>query len=448
MKGKRVVVQKLIHAVAPMFACAGFLFLAISQEAVAEDTQQSYQVIQRNAMAMARSGEYPQAIAALEKIQQQYPEDKRIKRDLMAVYVWAGDCRHSLRLYRQFNRDDVDDRVSIAAVSDCLIKDERYLEANAILTPAREKYAYDRKILDLYLLARQQLAKHKSWYNYNGLEVSGSDIGGDAVAFESELSREVSDATSLFARLKLAHEHSPTFGDGTLKRLGTGFEHRFYNGILWRSEASLNLEGAANGGFTNKLGYSYSDNVKVSGEYTTFAEDISLPAIGLGITSNRIQIGSEFHNDGYAFKGSASAAQYQFSDSNLRQAVSVDLSYAYSRVDERWRRIGLAIDHETNTYAAATYDNTSDANSVVVYHSWEIPGRSKRVKHNDKLTLKAGMVAEAGFNTEAISGALYEQKFEVSEDSAISVSYSLASNVYAGVRETDATVTFSFERSF
>jgi tetratricopeptide (TPR) repeat protein len=445
---KWVVVQERLKIATLMFACAGLLFLAKSSRVNAAEPGPNYQILQKNAMAMARSGEYPPAIAILEKILQQHPQDKRVKRDLMAVYSWTGDCRHAFSLYRQFSRDDIDDRVSIAAISDCLIKDERYLEANALLTPAREKYGYDRKILDLYLQARQQLAEHKHWYNYNGLEVSGSDIGGDAISFESELSREVSDATSLFARIKLAHEHSPTFGDGTLKRLGAGFEHRFYNGIFWRSEASANLEGAANSGLTNRLEYAYNDNVKVSGEYTTFAEDISLPAIGLGITSDRFQIGSEFHNDGYAFKGSVSAAQYQFSDSNLRQDVSVDLSYAYSRVDERWRRIGLAIDHETNTYAAATYYNPSDANSVVVYHSWEIPGRSKRVKHNDKLTLKAGVVAEAGYNTAAISEALYEQKFEVSEDSSISISYSLASNVYAGVREADATVAFSYERSF
>lgn len=445
---KWVVVQERLNIATLVFACAGLLFLATSSRVNAAEPGPNYQILQKNAMAMARSGEHAQAIAILEKILQQHPQDNRVKRDLMAVYSWAGDCRHAFALYRQFNRDDIDDRVSIAAISDCLIKDERYLEANAILTPAREKFGYDRKILDLYLQARQQLAKHKPWYNYNGIEMGSSDIGGYGYIFESELSREVSDSTSLFARLKLAHEHSPTFGDGTLKRLGTGFEHRFYSGVLWRAEASANLEGPANGGLANKLEYSYNDNVKVSGEYTTFAEDISLPAIGLGITSDRFQIGSEFHNDGYAFKGSASAAQYQFSDSNLRRGASVDLSYAYSRVDERWRRIGLAIDHETNTYAAATYYNPSDASSVVVYHSWEIPGRSKRVKHHDKLTLKAGMVAEAGFNTEAISEALYEQKFEVSEDASFSVSYSIASNVYAGDRETDATVVFSYERSF
>ncbi|MDX5151833.1 MAG: hypothetical protein R3188_05095, partial [Acidiferrobacterales bacterium] len=220
------------------------------------------------------------------------------------------------------------------------------------------------------------------------------------------------------------------------------------NQLNWRAEVSANIEGDTDTGLGSRLEYPFSDNLKASAEYVTYAGDISLPAIGLGITADRFRLKSEFHSDDWAFKGSASAAQYRFSDTNLRQQASVDLSYAYSRVDEKWRRVGIAIDHETNTYAAATYYNPSDANSVVVYHSWEIPGRSKRVKHNDKLTLKAGVVAEAGYNTAAISEALYEQKFEVSEDSSISISYSLASNVYAGVRETDATVAFSYERSF
>jgi hypothetical protein len=445
---KRVVIQRVFKTVAPVMACAGLLFLALSRDALAEVSVPEYQIIQRNAMANARSGEYPQAIATLERLLKQHPKDKRIKRDLMAVYSWAGDCRHSLRLYRQFNRDDIDDRVSIAAVTDCLIKDERYLEANAILTPAREKYGYDRKILDLYIQTRKKLSEKKPWYNYNGVEVGASDIGGNAIVFESELSREVSDATSLFTRLKLAHEHDPTFGDGSLKRLGVGFEHRFYNSLNWRAEASANIEGNTDPGLGSRLEYPYNDNLKVSAEYVTYAGDISLPAIGLGITADRFRLRSEFHNDGYAFKGSASAAQYRFSDTNLRQDLSVDFSYAYSREDEHWRRIGLAIDHETNTYPAASYFNPIDGNAVLLYHSWEIPFLTSKIKHRDRLTLKAGVYAQAGYATDAISELLYEQNFELSEDSAIAVSYSLASNVFDGARETDAVVSFSFERSF
>ena len=440
--------QSVVNTTAPLMACAGIFFLAISDNVRAESSLPEYQIIQRNAMALARSGEYQQAIPTLEKILKEHPGDNRTKRDLMAVYSWAGKCRKSLRLYRQFKRDDIDDRVSIAAVAQCLVNDERYLEANAILTPAREKYGYDRKILELYLETRSKLEKKKPWYNYNGLELDASDIGGNGIIFESELSRELNDATSLFTRLKLAHEHDPTFGDGSLKRLGAGFEHRFYNGLNWRAELSANIEGDTDTGLGSRLEYPFSDNLKASAEYVTYAGDISLPAIGLGITADRFRLKSEFHNDDWAFKGSASAGQYRFSDTNLRQQVSVDLSYAYSRLDEKWRRVGLAVDHETNTYAAATYFNPSDANSILVYHSWEIPGRSKHIKHKDKLTLKAGVVAQAGFATAAISEALYEQNFELSEDSSIAVSYSLASNVYDGARETDAAITFSFERSF
>jgi len=349
---------------------------------------------------------------------------------------------------RQFKHDEVDDRVSITAVAGCLIKDERYREASALLKIARQKYAYDRKILDLDIKARAELQKKKPWYNRNEVELGGSDIGGNRVIFESALARELNDSTSLTARLKLAHEYDPAFGTGSLKRLGVGFEHRFYSGINWRAEASANIEGETDPGLGNRLEYPVNENLEVSAEYTTYADDISFPAIGAGITSDRFRIKSEFHNEGYAFKGEASVRQYRFSDSNLRQGASVDLSYAYSRVDERWRRIGMEIDHETNTYPGATYFNPTDGNSMLVYHSWEIPGKSKRIRHADKLTLKAGLYAQAGYNSEAISEILYEQDFSLSGDSSISVSYSLASNVYDGVREADAIVAFSYERSF
>ena len=443
-----VVLQQRLMPATLIFACTGLLFLSISENTVASEPVQDYRILQKNAMAMARSGEYPEAIAILEKILRQSPDDKRIKRSLIAVYSWSGDCRHSLGLFRQFNREDIDDRVSVAAVSDCLIKDERYLEANAILTPAREKYGYDRKILNLYLQVRAKLAKYKPWYNYNGIELGASDIGGHSIIFESELSREINDATSLFTRLKLGEENDPAFGYGNLKRLGVGFEHRFYSDLNWRAELSANIEGNTDTGLGSRLEYPYNDNLKVSAEYVTYAGDISLPAIGLGITADRFRLSSEFHNDGYAFKGSASAGQYRFSDSNLRQNMSVDLSYAYSREDDRWRRFGVAIDHETNTYLAASYFNPIDGNSVVFYHSWEIPFLEKGVKHRDRLTLKAGMYAQRGYDTDAISEILYEQKFELTDDSSISAGYSLMSNVFDGVRETDAVMSFSFERSF
>jgi len=445
---KRVVVHRVVKITTPLLAGVGIFYLAISGEAHAEPTLPEYQIIQRNAMALARSGEYQQAIPILEKILREHPEDNRTKRDLMAVYSWAGKCRKSLRLYRQFKRNDIDDRVSVAAVAQCLIKDERFLEANAILTPAREKYGYDRKILDLYLETRARLDKKKPWYNFTGVELGASDIGGHAYVLESELSRDINDSTSLFTRLKIGEENDPTFGYGNLKRLGVGFEHRFYNRLNWRAELSANIEGNTDTGLGSRLEYPFGENLNASAEYVTYADDISLPAIGLGITADRFRLKSEFHNDDWAFKGSASAAQYRFSDTNLRHQASVELSYAYSRVDERWRRIGVAIDHETNTYAAATYFNPSDANSILVYHSWEIPGRSKRIKHKDKLTLKAGVVAQAGYTTEPITEAMYEQSFELSEDSSLAVSYSIASNVYDGARETDAAITVSYERSF
>lgn len=413
-----------------------------------QGAETDYQAVQRNAMAMARSGQFPQAIADLEKILEQHPDDRRTRRDLMAVYAWSGNCRRSLKLYRQFKRDEVDDRVSITVVTGCLIKEERYREASTLLKVARQKYAYDRKILDLDIKARAELKKKKLWYTQNGIELGSSDIGGNRVVFESELARELNDSTSLVARLILAHEYDPAFGTGNLKRLGAGFEHRFYGGVSWRAEASANIDGKTDPGLDSRLEYPVNDKLEVSAEYTTYAEDISLPAIGTGITSDRFSVNSEFHNEGYAFEGTASVRQYRFSDSNLRQGASVDLSYAYSRRDEHWRRVGLEIDHETNTYLGATYFNPADGNSMVAYHSWEIPGKSKRFRHADKLTLKAGMYAQAGYSTEAIAEIAYEQDFSLSDDSSISASYSLASNVYDGVREADAIVAFSYERSF
>jgi len=445
---KRVVGSSILLKIAPYLACTGLLFSFSTATIAADVSAPNYEILQKNAMAQARSGEYDQAIPVLESIVRKHPDDRRSKRDLLAVYSWAGKCRGTFRLYHQFKSYEIDDPVTLAAVGSCLIKDERYLEANRVLTPAREKYSYDRKILDLYLNVRKQLATYKPWYSYSGIEAGASDIGGNAVSFESELSRDITDGTSLFARIKLAHEHDPAFGDGTLKRLGTGFEHRFYSGLHIRTELSGNLEGPVDTGIGAKLDYPISDTFKVSSNYVTYAENISLPAIGLGITADRFGLGADFHSDDWTFKGSASAAQWRFSDTNLRQDASLDVSYAYSTVDKHWRRIGLAIDHETNSYAGASYFNPSDANTIVAYHSWEIPFDTARIKHSDKLTLKAGIVAQAGFGTEAISEAAYEQKFQISDNASIGLNYSLASNVYDGARETDATVSFSFERSF
>ena len=404
--------------------------------------------IQKNSMAMARSGQHQKAIDNLNTLLKSSPDDRSLKRDLLVVHAWAGQCKKSLHLYSALQPVDSNDRDLVHAVAGCLVAEEFYLKAISVLTPAVRKFKYDRALQELYNKARTARDQQKRWFNYNGGEYGTSDTGAFKTAFESELFRKMTDELTIYARLNIAREHDPVLADGELNRLGLGIDYRFINGLVLREELSGSLAGNTHTGVLSKIDYGYSERISYSAEYATYAEDIPLPAIAQNISSDRLKLGASFNSDGYVFEGTAYIWQYRFSDSNLKQGATVDTAFAYHRQENRWRRIGFSINHESNSLAGPAYFNPSDANTIVAYHSMEFPWNSKFKQHKDVLTIKAGIYAQAGFASEYISELIYEQKYTLTDNSWLELGASVASNVYDGARETESSLRFSYARSF
>ena len=416
--------------------------------ASAATVKSSSVALQKNSMAMARSGQYQQAIDNLNALLESSPGDRSLKRDLLVVHAWAGQCKKSLHVYRALQPVGSNDRDLVHAVASCLIAEEFYLKAISVLTPAVRKYRHDRALQDLYNKARTAHEQKKLWFSYNGGNYSASDAGGFKTAVESEISRKLNDELTIYARLNLVREHDPVLADGELNRLGVGVDYRVVNGLVLREELSGSLSGNANTGVLSKIEYGYSERVSYSAEYATYAEDIPLPAIAQNIYSDRLKLGASFNSDGYVLEGTAYIWQYRFSDSNLRQGATVDTAFAYHRQENRWRRIGMTINHESNSLTGPAYFNPSDANTVVAYHVMELPRKTGFKKHLDVLTIKAGIYAQAGFASEFISELMYEQKYTLTDNSWLELGASVASNVYDGARETESSLRFSYARSF
>lgn len=422
-----------------------FLFpLYLSTPAWGDDKS----AIQRNARALAANGNAREAISSLRGLRKRYPDDPAISRDLLVAYGEAEDCPQVLRLQRRLPAAQAKNRNVVAATARCLIDREFYLRAIAVLTPAVNRYPNDRAIQNLYADARLKRDQQPRWFNYNGVEVGSSDIGSSKWSLESEIFRRLDDFTSIYARLNLGQEKEPVLADGTLRRLGVGVDHKTVAGFKLRGEVSSSLEGAANGGYLLATEYANSNRLTLNGSYTSYAEDIPMPAIGIGIHADRLELGASFNSDDWVYEGSAAYKDYGFSDNNRRQIVEADLAFAYRRQPERWRRVGMTINHEQNTLTGVAYFNPSDANTVTLYHSWEIPRQSRTRQLQDKLTLKAGLFAQAGYRTDYLGELLYERKYTLGDHSWLELGASLASNIYDGIRETETTLQMSYSREF
>jgi len=404
--------------------------------------------IQRNALALANNGNADEAIQSLRSLRKRYPDDPTIQRDLLVVYGAAENCPQVLRLYGSLPAAQAKERAVVSATAACLIDNEFYLRAIAVLTPATRHYPNDQAIRELYANARAKHDQQPRWFTYNAVEAGPSDIGGSKASLESELSRHLDDYTSLYARLNFTQEHDPILADGSFQRIGIGVDRKTISGFKLRGEVSSNIDGTGNTGYLLATEYAHSNRLTLKGSYTSYAEDIPLPAIAIGIYSDRLELATSFSSDDWVYEGSAGYMSYSFSDGNRRQTIDADLGFAYSRQPDRWRRVGMTINHEQNSLSGAAYFNPSDANTVLVYHSWEIPRQSRFKQLQDKFTVKAGLYAQAGYSSDYIGELLYERKVSLSDHSWIELGASLASNLYDGIRETDSTLRASYSREF
>jgi len=403
---------------------------------------------QRNAIAVARTGNYPAAIKELEALRKLAPADASIRYDLIRVNAWSGNCPRALRLYRAVANQRLTESSLTLAVSDCLKADEFPARSLAVLSPALQRSPNDQALRKSYQQAQEDIAKSNPWFSYTGVEARHSDKGSRETRFETELSKSFSEATKGYVRALLFSGIDPVLPDGDLRRVAVGVQHRRIGGLQLKGEVSGGTGYTTNAGWLLRVDSAHSERLTVHGEYTSYNEEVPLPAVAQNITADRFAAGVDYHSSGYEFEGSWNLFRSTFSDSNLRNGVSTNLGYAYHRVPDRWRRVGLELEHEDNSLAGPAYFNPTDANRITVFHSMEFPFRSRFKSHVDTLTIRAGIYAQAGYRSEYVSEARYLQKYTLTDHSWLEWSASIGSNVYDGARETETALQFSYARSF
>ena len=445
--GYREGVQGNTKKVFVFVGLASLFFLIESQVAIA-DTASDRLARQRNAIAVARTGNHQDAIRELEALHKLAPDDVSIRQDLIQVYAWSGNCPHALRLYRTIEQGVLREPSLALAVADCLRESEFPVKSITVLTPALHDNPGDQDLKESYQQSRQEVAKSRPWFSYSGIEARTADIGSQETRFETELSRTFSEETKAYVRALLSSGIDPVLPDGSMNRVGVGVQHRLIGGLQFKGEVSSGIGAPANPAWLIRIDSARTERLSVHGEYTSYSEEIPLPAAAQNITADRLGAGMEYHSSGFEFEGSLDIFRSLFSDGNLRKGVNTNMGYAYSRVPDRWRRIGLEIEHEDNSLAGPAYFNPTDGNRVVVFHSTEFPFKTRFKRHIDILTIKAGLYAQAGFGSAYIAEARYQRKYDLTDHSSLEWSASLGSNVYDGVRETDSILQFSYSRSF
>jgi len=446
-RGFRKGVSGDTKAVFVFAALASVFFLSESRSLFASTTGDQL-ARQRNAIAVARTGNYPAAIKELESLRKLAPADVSIRYDLIRVNAWAGNCPRALRLYRAVADQRLTESSLALAVSDCLKAEEFPTRSLAVLSLALRRSPNDQVLRKSYQQAQEDIAKSKPWFSYTGAEAKQSDKGFQDTRFETELSKSFSEATKGYVRALLFSGIDPVLPDGDLRRVAVGVQHRRIGGLQLKGEVSGGTGYTTNAGWLLRVDSAHSERMTVHGEYRNYSEEVPLPAVAQNITADRLAAGVDYHSSGYEFEGSLSLFRSIFSDSNRRNGISTNLGYAYHRVPDRWRRIGLELEHEDNSLAGPAYFNPADANRITVFHSMEFPFESNFKSHVDTLTFWIGIYAQSGYRSEYVSQLRYLQKYALTDHSWLEWSAPLASNAYDGVRETETALQFSYARSF
>ena len=433
-----------------VFVFAGLVsvFLLLQSPLLYAANSSDQQARQRNAIAVARTGNYAAAIRELETLRKLAPGDTSIRRDLIRVYAWSGNCPRAMRLYRRIAQIPLHDSSLALAVADCLRAEELPTKSIVALSPAFQKNPNNQSLRKSYQQSQQDIEQRKPWFSYTGVEAKRSDKGSQETRLETELSRSFTDTTKGYVRALLLSGIDPVLPDGDSRRVGLGVQRRWMGGLKLKGEVSGGTGNTTNAGWLVRLESAHSERLSVHSEYTSYSDEVPLPAVAQNIHADRFSVGLDYHSSGYEFEGSLNLYRSLFSDSNRREGIATSIGYAYHRVPDRWRRVGLEIEHEQNSLAGPAYFNPVDANRVALFHSIEFPFKSRFRSHVDVLTIKAGLYAQAGFRTEYISEASYRQKYSLTDHSWLEWSASLASNVYDGERETESALQFSYARSF
>jgi len=433
-----------------LLLCLLFLLFWISlcrAETLRDDTHE-LETRHEHGVELARAGNYDAALTELSALLEKYPGYYPVERDIVIITAWKGDCRAALERYQRIRDYPDPEPYLILPVSNCLIRIGHFDEALALLDAGRRRAPEDSELLVAYADAQAKRAARLPDTLRLEASTDTSDQGRREWLLGALLSRQLTDRVQVYARYAATRSEYDEFQSGMLNRLGVGVQYEFRNNLFLTQEFSGDLVRGGESGSQTSVVFLPSDLWRFGASYTTFAEDLPLRAKADLIDAKRSNLFVDYRSTDYRWSWFASGTRYDFSDTNRRTALFTSVGYAYEMKPKREQRLFLELYQSDNTLANTDYFNPSHDRSITVVHKTDFVYDTRFRRHVDHLYLSVGQYDQEGFGGHGIWGVRYEQDYDFTERTALSLGVGYGRHVYDGGAEYEISVNAAYRYLF
>lgn len=405
------------------------------------------------AVERARTGDHDAAIAALAALLPHAIDPYPLRRDLTLVSIWSGDCRRALVWFEPIRHDERNQPYLIEPVVNCLRRDGRRTEAFALANAASKRYPEDSTLQLARTRAEVALRVDENYGDerpvlWAGVSTNESDRGAREWLAQTDVSTGISESLRVYARYLASWAHDDALDAGEMSRAGAGL--RWYPDVrfLLDGAVSTDLDQEGREGAHVRAEYRPYDTLRLGLRHDTYAEDISVRARANGIEAKRSQASVQYTSIDYVWEWRGTTSRFDFTDTNRRTDFYTTLGYAFELQPRREQRVLGEWYQSRNTLEGAPYFNPREDRSVALIHRTDFVFESRFKRHVDHLYFWLGSYKQDNFAARSRWGARYEQDYDFTSDSALSIGGGFYSNVYDGDRENEWRFDASYKVRF
>ena len=405
------------------------------------------------AVQRARDGDHDGALDALKALLPHAADNFALRRDIVLITIWKGDCRAALDEFDAIRDDTRLQPYVIVPVQDCLLRERRAAEAAALVDAGLSRYPQEPALL--HARARAQVALQLAQGRDDvrpavraGVASSSSDQGIHEWSARIEASDQIQERVRLYARYLTSHVDMDELSTGEMRRAGIGV--RWQPLPRWRLDqgVSFDIQRAGLSGSHTSVEYQPYETWSLALSYDSYAEDISVRARANDIDASHLQLSAQYYSQRYEWHWRGAAGRYDFTDGNRRTHFYTTLGYAYELLPMREQRIYAEAYQSRNTIEGAPYFNPKSDSSLGLVHRTDFVFDSRFLRHVDHLYVSAGWYEQADFRRRGRWGVRYEQDYDFDSAHALALGAGIFRNVYDGVYEDEWRVELNYLKRF
>jgi tetratricopeptide (TPR) repeat protein len=398
----------------------------------------------------AREGNHREGLAILQSILNKDPNNYAVRRDVVIIATWAGDCDLALKNYKHIENTPQQESYVLVPVSDCLNAQNRRADAIALLEKGIAQWPKDEELKEKLTELEAERDIDTAPAVSVSLSTDSSDQGNLEWLFETRYSQQISKDTRAYARFLAVRADDPEFATGDLNRLGIGAIYHLNFQWAFDAEFSTDVKQSGDEGITGTVLYQPYYLWQLGLQHATFAEDVPLRAKAVGTTSDRTSAFVDFRTEDYRWTWSAGANQYDFSDNNNRKSFYTSGSYAYSLKPKLEHRVVLDLSRSKNTLPSTNtvYFNPSLDSTINLTHKTSLVYDSRFERHVDHFFVFIGSYWQKDYSSNPIYGVGLQQEYNFTDYDYFTWGAGVDSRVYDGNREQQLSVYVSYEHKF